>query len=274
MDYHDDYSAWSKTMLWHFRQSKLEAWHTYVTRKLPTKEMSEPALSGIVKHCIALEGASVDDLVLAYPEDCLNKNGGLIGKRAAAFRAEHAGAAIVKLDERQSLVDLTEQVLQTEELQAFIGKHAIIEEAFYAIIDDLPCKCKPDIVREYGDYLDVFDLKFPKVFSRESFERANKRFGYWFQRSHYVAVLEKCFDKPVRRFTFLNIESTFPFRVQPKYFDAINTIPAADTEHRKTIREIRECMESDNWADDWPTEVVMNPWDFGVADDNELVEVT
>lgn len=286
MDYHSDFSSWSKSMLCVLRRSKTEAYHTYITRKMPAKVIGEPAIKGIVKHCIALEGASVSDLVEPYPADVLNKNGGLIGPRVKALKAEWPDVTFVKESEYDELCELTNNVLQTEAMQAFIGVNAIVEERFDALIEDVPCKCKPDIVREYDTHLDVFDLKFPKVFSREAFERSNKNFAYWLQRSHYVAILERVFQKPVRNFTFLMIESSFPRRVLPKHFDPVSTIPEANKEHVKTLRMLRELLDRDAevqddpvkraevWRDDWPSLVVMNQWDFNsIENDDELVEV-
>lgn len=271
MEYHQDFSSISKTMLTLFKKDRVKYKHTYVTGEMLPIIPSVPMLSGIVKHCMALEGASVDDLVLVYPDECLNINKDINPKPAKAFREANPGAVIVKPKERDELVKLANNVLQSSDLQEFIGKDAIVEERFDAVIEGVKCKCKPDVMREMPEWLNVYDLKFPKVLTKDSFERTNKGLAYWLQDSHYTAILERIFKKPVR-FCFLNIETQFPHRVLPKWFDDKVTRPAAKTEHLKLLRSLRECMETGVYENDWQSEVIMSPWDFQV-DPDELVEV-
>lgn len=267
--YHDDYSAVSKTMLNLFFDSRLEYYHTYVTRQLPPKPQSKPMLVGTVLHAMLLEDRMFSDMVLPYPPEALNKNGNLLPGREAAYKAEYPEINFLKQAECDNIRATVDAVLKQPALCDLIKQATHREQRFDAHIEGVPCKCKPDIVCDLGDRIVVYDLKFMDAVDPESWRRSSKRFRYWLQDIHYSSVLSKHFlGKPVQ-FQFALIECKFPHRIQMRWFDQASKATARD-EHRKKLRELAVCHSSGDWEDEWNGPYVLTPWDMKC---DELVEV-
>ena len=260
LDYHADYSAVSCSMLKLFRRSRVEYNLTYNTRELPPWQPTPPALLGTVLHAMLLENVPLDDLVLCYPQDVLNVNGGLIGKRAAEFRASHPANVFMKEEEYGTIQAGVKAVMGRPEIRDMLAAASHKEHRFDSDLLGLPCKCLVDIAGDLGDYIAIYDLKFSLNVDPESWRRTSRRLAYWAQDAHYSKVLEAKYGKPVR-FRFLAIEIKPPFRVQWYWYEPRSREIAFD-EHKRLLLALRECQETGVWSDNWESECVINSWDI------------
>ena len=260
MTYHQDYTSVSRTMLKLFRQSRVEYNLTYNTRELPPWEPTAPALLGTVLHAMLLEAVPLDDLVLRYPADVLNVNGGLIGKRAEGFRADHPGRVCMKDEDYDGINAAVKVVMAHPELRDVLDAVGHKEHRFDADLFGVPCKCKPDIAGDLGEFIAAYDLKFMKNVDPDSWRRSSKRLAYWLQDAHYSRVLEAKFGKPVR-FRFCCIETKAPYRVQWYWYEPRSREIAFD-EHKRLLLALKECRESGDWSDNWESECTISPWDI------------
>lgn len=266
--YHDDHTSVSRTMLKLFRQSRVEFNLTYNTRELPPWTPTQPALLGTVLHAMLLEDKQLDDLVLRYPDDVLNVNGGLIGKRAEAFRDDHPDCVCMKDSDYDAIFSGIESVVQHPQIKEMLSVAGHREVRFDADLFGVPCRCKPDICCDMGEVVLCYDLKFMQNVDPESWRRSSKRLAYWMQDAHYSAVLGDVFGKPVQ-FRFCCIETKAPYRVQWYWYDHRSREIAAD-EHKRLLYDLKRCRETGDWSDDWKSECVISPWDITEVESDEV----
>lgn len=271
-DYHMDYASVSRTMLKLFRQSRVEFNLTYNTRELPPWEPTPPALLGTVLHAMLLEDVPLDDLVLWYPQDVLNVRGGLIGSRASDFREANPGRVYMKEQDYDGIESAVKSVLSRPDIGAMLNAATHKENRFDAEVFGLPCRCKPDIFADMGDYLAVYDLKFSKNVDPDSWRRTSKRLALWLQDAFYSRLLQAKFGKPVQ-FRFCNIETKAPYRVQWYWYVAASREMAFD-EHKRLMFDLKHCYETGVWEDGWASECILEPWDFNseLTDEVEIAE--
>jgi hypothetical protein len=235
------------------------------------KRATAPMLKGTVLHSILLENKKLDDLVLVYPTDCLNARGGLIGARAEDYRNAHPNHVCLKYDEYDGVAGAVKAVLGRYDLCQVLEQATSKEQRFDAALDGLPCKCKPDIACDVGDYIALYDLKFSEKVDPDSWRCMQKSLALWMQDAHYSRVVAERFGKPVQ-FRFWNIEVEPPHRVIPRWYDTQSRERAFQT-HRSKLLELAECYESNEWGDNWDPVSVLSPWDLAASDD-EMVEVS
>ena len=271
-NYFDDYSSISRTMLKLFRQSRVEYNLTYNTGELPQWEPTPPALLGTVLHAMLLEDVPLDNLVLRYPSDVLNVNGGLIGPRASAFRVDNPGRVHMKDEDYDGIQAGVKSVMSRPEIRDMLAAVSHKEHRVDAELFGVPCKAKPDIAGDMGDYMACYDLKFMKNIDPDSWRRSSRRLAYWLQDSHYSRVVEAKFGKPVR-FRFLAIEIKPPFRVQWYWYEPRSREIAAD-EHKRLLLDLKHCRETGVWEDGWQSECVLSSWDIEAELSPDTVEIS
>lgn len=270
MDYHDDFSHVSRTMLTVHIDSPLVYYHTYVTRAMTPKKPSKPMITGTLLHAIFLEGRQFSDLVVTYPADCLKSDGSINSKPAKAFASQHPGMYAMKEDEAFAVFQCASHIEKHGALKAILDEASHMERRVDAKLYGINCKCKPDILADSGDHIIIYDFKCVGDPSPEHFRRSSKRFKYWLQDAHYSAVCAAAFGKPVS-FAFLVQEVTFPFRLQRYFFPPATCDEARDL-HRKALDDLRRCMETNDWSDRWEQAVPLAQWDMASSDREEMVE--
>jgi hypothetical protein len=268
-DYHSDQSAVSKTMLNLFCKSRLEYYHTYISREMLPKSVGKPAMVGTILHAMLLEDKAFEELVMPYPESVLSSDNKIVRSRADAFEEDNPGFIYMKEPECDAILCTVTRVLANEQLATIVRQANHREMRFDATIEGVDCKCKPDIVCDLGDKVVIYDLKCMEQVDPDSWQRSARRFNYWMQQAHYSRILEQRTRKPVQ-FRFILIETKFPYRVQWKWFDPVSAETARDA-HRSLLKDLAGCMESGDWSDPWDNVMVLQPWDINT--DDELVEV-
>lgn len=268
MDYHDDYSHISKTMLNTFCDSPVEYDLTYNKRTMKRKEPTRRMELGTILHEVLLEGKFLADVACEYTANCYKSNGAVNPKPAAEFRKSIWPKIAVKPATMREIEACHAAVLQTA-LGDALQQATAFEERFDARIEGVDCKCKPDMMLDAGDYLLVYDLKFCDP-SPRGFGRSARMFRYWLQDAHYSAVLREHSGKPVE-FRFFACEPTFPYRVQCYWYDPPQR-EIASGYHLRKLRELHEAISNDTWEDDWPNSLELTPWDIGESNSEpELV---
>lgn len=266
--YHSDFSHISTTMLKLWLKSRVEYYRTFITGDMTPRKASKVMQLGTIGHAIAAEGKKLHNLAVVYPDDCLNKAGGLIPAKAAAFRAECEGMVCLKRDEYDDIRCAVDVIFGDANLRKLIELATYKEKPFFTKLEGLPVKCKPDLVCELDDSVSIFDLKFSSEIDPRSFKRSSRSFGYAWQDAHYSAILRELTGKPVS-FKFICIETKYPFRIQPYWFEVSQRENVAGI-HRQHLRDLAECYRTNTWVDDWKPEVELSPWEFN---DTEEVEV-
>lgn len=272
MSYHEDYASISRTMLKLFRQSRVEYHLTYNLRTLPPWQPTAPALLGTVLHAILLEDVPLDDQVLCYPADCLNKNGGLIGPRAEVFRAMHPEQTCMKEREIDGIRAAVKSVMSRPEISQMLAAVSHKEHRFDADLFGVPCRCKPDICCKLDEYIVCYDLKFSKLVDPDSWRRTSKRLALWLQDAHYSKILTAGFGKPVQ-FRFCNIETKTPFRVQWYWYEP-RSREIAFEEHSRLLLDLKQCQETGVWEDGWESECTISEYDIAAEVSSDEVEIT
>jgi hypothetical protein len=266
--YHADFSSISKTMLSLFLKSREEYYRTYLTGEMQAKRPSKVMQLGTLGHAISAEGKKLHQLAVVYPDDCLQSDGKLHSQKSAKFRADCAGYVCLKRDEYDDIKAATDTIFANEALAKLIENATAKEEAYFAELEGLKVKCKPDILCDLDEAVWLFDLKFSSEIDPRSFRASSRRFMYPLQDAHYSAVVKELFGKPVI-FRFCCIETKFPYRIQFYWYEQSQRENVAGI-HRQHLRNLAECYKTGNWKDDWKPEVEISPWEMGDTDEMEV----
>lgn len=264
-EYHADTSTISKTMLNEYCTSPVQFDLMFNKKTLDRKSATKPMQLGTIMHAILLENKEPDQICAVYPSDCFKSNGAINPVPAGKFRASIGDKIAVKPKELDDVLACFTSVVKSELYDA-IQLSIECEKRHDAVIGDVPCRCKPDILCDMGDHILIYDLKFCDP-SPSAFIRSAKRFRYWLQDAHYSAVVREELGKPVM-FRFFAVEPTFPFRVQCYWYGPRQREIARDFHSRK-LGELKHSIETDTWVDDWPNELPLDPWDIGSSHEEE-----
>lgn len=255
--YHDDTKTISKTMLNVFCDSPVEFNLMFnqktMAKKSPTKQME----IGTVLHEVLLEKKKITDVVEEYPQSCFKSNGAINPKPAGEFRKSVYPRIAVKTATLNQIIECADSIAGSA-LNDAIQQCSEFEKRHDATIEDVACRCKPDMLVELEDFALIYDLKFcdPKP---SAFNRSARMFRYWLQDAHYSAVVGAEIGKPVH-FRFFAVEPVFPYRIQCYWYTERQREIAGEF-HRKKLQELRECKDSNTWEDAWPNVLTLNAWD-------------
>lgn len=267
-DYHSDTEYLSKTGLTVFIDSPYEYYMQYISCEMPRRKPTAAMVVGSVAHSVLLEQTTLDEIAVAYDESCFNKDGGLNGKRAEAFRDAHSGKHILRPSELDGCRRIIDAVKNSPIVKTIASCEA--KEAEYrATIHGVKCKCKVDMLH-VGDVVSAYDLKFMDNISPSAFYRSAKAFKYWLQDVHYGAILRAIYRKPVE-FQFIAIETKKPYRNQTYMYSPAQLEQAKDF-HQLKLGGFAVCQSSGNWSDNWSCQIPLAPWEVGYSGEGELVE--
>lgn len=259
-DYHEDTSHLTKTALTVFCDSPVEYYHQYITHKMPFKKQTATMIDGTVLHALFLEAKKLDDVVGVYPDDCINKAGGLIGANTKKHRSANPNLYWMKEQDRDRIKTTYERLKDTAIGDA-IGECSEFEQTMRAKVYGSLCKCRPDIAGDLGPYWVVYDLKFTPTIRQ--FPQSSRAFRYWLQDAHYSAVIRELTGKPVV-FKFIAAETAFPYRVSIHSYNPIKREMAAKF-HKSKVLDLQACLASNVWKDNIDEDLPLNEWDCGGA---------
>lgn len=270
--YHDDFDRISKSMLQDFANDRELYRLRYIDGKLPRRESSAAMDAGTAVHSVLLEGGELENYMRIVPDDCLQSNGAINGKRLAELKAATPGIVYVKAPEFGRIASIIESVRNVAP-EMGIASAAEKETAVYWTdsASELKCRCKPDWYCELsGDRIICHDLKVTSTVNPWEWGRLADRFRYWLQDAHYTAGLEKATGKRVVDFVFWVVEDQYPFRVVRRAYSEADR-KAARQWHANRLCELAACYQTGNWTNDWPNEIPARA--LRQQDDLELVEL-
>ena len=267
-DYHSDTSRVSKTMLGLYDDSPERYHATYIAKTMPVKEGSEATRLGTICHQILIENRNIGDICVEYPANCFSETGRIRSVAAKAFELECQPKLAVRPDMMEQIRNTVDAFRRSE-----IGKLLAIENSdthretqVDADLWGLPCKCRPDIFFNMPDRIVVPDLKFG-AYEPKDFARSAKRYKYYLQQAHYTAILMEVYEKPVQ-WMFLVGELTEPYRFGQRSYELRSTEIARDY-HEALVRRLSKSYEDGSFADNYPEELCLAPWDLASAEDQE-----
>ena len=261
MDYHEDTTHLTKTALTVFCNSPIEYYHQFITGQMPRRQPTQEMIDGTVLHSLFLDNRELDEIVGVYPDSCINKAGGLIGLNAKKHRLANPQTVWMKEADRDRIRTTFDRLADTAIGDA-IAECSEYEQEMRANVFGVPCKCKPDIAGDVGEYWMVYDLKFTETI--KSFGRTALMFKYWLQDAHYSAVIQELTGKPVV-FKFIAAETVFPYRVSIRSYNPIKREMAAKY-HKSKVLDLQACLTSGVWKDNWDEDLPLNEWDCQAGD--------
>lgn len=269
--YHDEIETLSSSQLKIFCDSPTDYYETFRTRKMPKRKPTGDMALGMICHARLLEKKAFDDICRCYPTECLNVNGGLIGAKAKAFEEKIHPLIACKESMLESAEAICENAMKSP-LGDVLRADFQFEQRVEAIVEGVPCRCKPDIHKALPDIGKVVchDIKISTQLHPDKWFRIAKNLGYHLQGSHYSKILEEKYRLPVS-FIFWVFETDYPYRVQPRYYDQ-RSVEISREYHSKKLAEFKKCEETGDWSDHWENVGVISPWDVGANDEGELVE--
>ncbi|MFO0201725.1 MAG: hypothetical protein ACK528_01195, partial [Alphaproteobacteria bacterium] len=110
LDYHSDFDHVSKSMLSDFCSDRELYRLRYLMNTLPAKEPSPAMDTGTLIHSVIIEGGELESYCRLVPDDCLQSNGSINGKRMAELRAANPGIVYVKAAEFWRIAAIIESV--------------------------------------------------------------------------------------------------------------------------------------------------------------------
>jgi exodeoxyribonuclease VIII len=272
LDYHSDFDRISKSMLSDFISDRELFRLRYIDRKLPGKESSPAMDAGTAVHAVLLEGGELEDHVRLVPDDCLQSNGAINGKRLAELKSQTPGIVYVKAAEFGRISAIIESVRKVVP-EMGIASAAAKEQAVYwnDTASGLDCRCKPDwYCEQSGDQIICHDLKVTATVNPWDWGRVADRFRYWLQDAHYSAGLEKATGQRVTQFVFWVVEDQYPYRVLRRAYSDSDR-KAARQWHANRLCELAACYQTGDWSNQWPEEIPTRS--LREAEDLELVEM-
>lgn len=248
--YHEDREHLSNTALKLFDHDPLIYYHTWVETppSIVPDEPEDHVDFGSAAHDILLHFRPIDEVVVAYPESCINKNGGLIGLSAEKFRLNNADRICMKDEDIDRLLNVIEKV-RTSQLGPLLEDAHKHEEPMYWEELGIKCRMKPDFFYNLPEKTVNYDLKFSEDISDIGFSRSAEACKWWLQDVHYSAGAIILYEKP-SEFRFWSVESKFPYRIFERSF------PPRDREiamkrRRRLLLNLLECRKTGDWSAKW-----------------------
>lgn len=268
--YHDDFGRVSASMLKQFLSGRQKYGATYVQRTLPPRA-STPAMDlGSVVHAVFLERKRIADVVMGYPESCLNVRGDINPTPAKKFREDHPEYRwFMKWTEISRVRNLCDELMNHECFKWLSRDDTIRERSIFwdCPTTEIPCRAQPDFLIELEDRVLFFDLKVTISFDANGFVNylcGNRRGGMrgWVQESHYRTGIRECYGKPAD-LLYIAINPVPPHEIFVHKIHEDSVMHATST-YQETVRDLAKCYSDDDWLDPAQkgnNQVVLGPWD-------------
>ncbi len=251
--YHADKSAYGRSALWTFHESRQQFEAENILLDAPAKKKSKPMDIGTLCHYGLLEPEKFPSQYAVFPASVLDGRGYETTKAAENFRAEHEAAGRVVL--KQADFEIVEQVVESVRWKlgnlGWLGVKARREQAVYWTepTTGLPCKTLLDWLIETTQTAYVLDFKTSNSADPKAFRYACEDFGYFFQDAHYSEGAGLVTGKPVE-FLFVVAETKFPFRTSIQKLSDRDRQAAAENRLR-TMAELKSCLRTGEFSEPW-----------------------
>lgn len=255
--YHADYSAWSRSMLSTFRESKREAYLRYIEKSAPESTTNSAMKLGSLAHTMLLEPHEINNRFVAIPKELLAKNGAISTKDAKQFVMdnEEVGREVIKPKEWEETKKVVDSILKV--CGKWLEKATQIEHAIYwnDPVTGLALKARPDwIVRTASDVF-IFDLKTTTRIIPHTFSRVVETHEYWLQESHYRQG-ESVVSGTKPHMFFVGIEQSWPYRAGLFQLSQESRDKSFEC-WRYLVNQVSHAIEKNAWADPWEDEITV-----------------
>ncbi len=242
LNYHDDASAYSNSMLRFFENEGPEAFYgRYISKTMPKKQSSPEQVFGSVVHCLALEPAEFDSRYFVMPNLDLRRKADQ--KKKADLEEKNPGKEAIKEADCDRAAEAVSAIHGSKDAKMLLETVGVVEKAVYwnDNTTGLPCKCKPDKL-----ILDDFFLGSVVVEIKTTHEIPNlanvrhsvRKWKYDCQAAHYLAGT----GADIHRTIF--VRSLYPFQVTVWEYGLAKS---AWEQNEKTLRKIHQCIKSNDW---------------------------
>lgn len=275
--YHEDFHHVSKTMLSCFVESPAEYNRRYIEKSAPMPTYANTDIGSIV-HEVLLEGRDFKDVVVEYPAECLSKSGSLISTKVYAFK-QTLPDNVYPLKPKhvkhvQGIIEAGLRRLELETVSNPIREEPIYWTQYLLSGEEIKCRCKPDQLEVFDDYVLVTDLKVTEQPRPRDFRRVMSRFQYWLQDAHYSAGIFEKYGLPVR-FRFLVVENGPAARTGIYEYNEGSRL-SAKSEWELILGDLISRMKTGDWSDNWTKETTLvdlypSETPYMIQDENEEV---
>ena len=270
-EYHADLSAYGRSALWTFWESRRQFEGEHITKDAPPRSKTKRMDIGTLCHYGLLEPEKFPTQYAIFPADVLAKKEGKASadgaestKAAEAFRLvnERAGKVVLKQHEFETVRQVVESVRYKLDSLGWLGVKSRREQAIYWNEPEtgLPCKTLLDWLIVTAERAIVIDFKTSASADPKAFKYVCESHGYWLQDAHYSEGAGLVTRLPVE-FWFVVAETSYPFRCSVNLLDEADRLTATDT-RKKLMRDLAACLKSGDFSEPWedkPNKLILRP---------------
>lgn len=193
---------------------------------------------GTIMHKAILEKDDFFARVKVAPCDDKRK------KEYRAFAAECAADDIILKESEAEKLNRTVQSISSHEKASRAIKNGIAEVSFYHDLDGIPCKIRPDYIRETDGL--IVDLKFVKDADEKNFKKAVWNYSWHIQAAWYLFIFEKVYGFKPKGFLWIAVEKDGPLCTATHIADE-GMIEFGLKQCERGIAIFRQCLERDKF---------------------------
>jgi hypothetical protein len=263
-EYHADKTAYGRSALWTFHESRRQFEAEEIYQDAPPREKSKKMDIGTLCHYGLLEPEKFPSQYSVIPAKLLGSNGYENTTAAAKFRAENeaAGKVVLKQADFETVTQVVESVRFKLDSLGWLGVKSRREQAVYWTepTTGLPCKTLLDWLIVGRELATVIDFKTTGDATPDVFRHRIEDGGLWLQDSHYSEAAALVTGLPVW-FLFVVCETKFPFRCSVVRLSDRDRAAAADR-RRGIFAELQNCLRTGDFSETWEdrvTELTLRP---------------
>jgi len=228
----------------------------YAYHKNNQREQTKAMAIGTALHSLVLEPEKFEDDCIVAPEvDRRTK----IGKiDYAEFLQKSEGKTIISQKDYDKCVDMRTAVYEHEAASKLL-EGGVAEQSFFWIDENfhLLCKCRPDYLKDMGDYYIAVDVKTTDNADPKEWFKSAYKYRYHVQAGFYSDGIEHVTGKPVKAFCFVVVEKDPPHGVAV-YHGSGELVNEGRFEYVSDLKRYFFCKENKKVADEkkeaykWP----------------------
>lgn len=201
------------------------------------------------KKSDALAFGSLAHLLTLQPHEFNNQYAvtglNLASKEGKKWKSELPDGVQVVKDEDYEKAQMIAEAVWDHPQAKMLFQNYIAEEPIFWVLDDIPCKAKPDMVSTVFGHRYIADLKTTESVNPESIRKSIARWGYHRQAAWYLSGME-AIGKPCEAFIFIFVEKSYPYLVTMCQLDD-DALSKGMNECLKAISTLKECQKSGTW---------------------------
>lgn len=262
VDYHSNYDAISRSMLWTFCEEGVDQYAARYVLRLFRQDLDGPFIrKGLASHSILFEPERFAERYAVMPAGMVRR-----GKAYKSWMALVGDRQVLSASEYMHAFGVAQAARMTIDKLAASAEKIIYEKDIYWTDREtgLKCRARPDvvIVNRSGSVW-VPDLKSCRNPQKRPFKRSVRSLGYWLQQSHYSAAVEAEYGR-CDKFFFLAAKSSPAYQVRVYRFSD-RAAESFDRKRLKLLRDLKRRYETGDWID--PESSQINVLDMELPED-------